>query len=188
MGNKLDDLPLLKIPQLNNVHITSEEVWFSPQDGHPYIRINLKTQGTFCRASFHDLSSGKQQDVIDGLIKRVQADELSESEVNGLNQLISYMETNKRLPPTGSRARLSSQLEQPIEVIVKRFGSLEGGLLTYLLPNQEVRPKRRVSFADSVTSSSKEFRHTQRTRRFTNCIGVSSLRYFKKNWILVIMN
>ncbi|KAJ3140145.1 hypothetical protein HDU90_008369 [Geranomyces variabilis] len=118
LGTDLDDLPILKIPQLNNVHITSEKVWFSPQDGHPYIRIRLKTQGTFCRANFHDLSLAKQQDVIYGLLKRVQADGLSESEVDGLNQLISYMEANKR---PGSRARLSSQLQQPIEVIVRRL-------------------------------------------------------------------
>ncbi|KAJ3144430.1 hypothetical protein HDU89_008256 [Geranomyces variabilis] len=121
MGTNLDDLPILKIPQLNNVHITSEKVWFSPLDGHPYIRIKLKTQGTFCRANFHDLSLAKQQDVIDGLLQRVQADGLSESEVNDLNQLISYMETNRRQSLSGSRARLSSQLQQPIEVIVRRF-------------------------------------------------------------------
>ncbi|KAI8906499.1 hypothetical protein DFJ77DRAFT_514284 [Powellomyces hirtus] len=99
---ELDELPQLRPPQLNNVQDVSDTAWFSATDGHPYVRIRLKTKGTLCRADFHDLSPKKQQELIDRLnAKRFAAyDEtgssVSEQEAERLRDLVKYMEKHKR--------------------------------------------------------------------------------------------
>ncbi|KAJ3144157.1 hypothetical protein HDU89_008941, partial [Geranomyces variabilis] len=113
----LDDLPVLTTAHLKNVQVLPDTVWFSPNDGYPYVRIKLKTQGRLCRANFHDLSPVKQQAVIDDLLEHIQEDDLSEEEVKRLSNLILYMGKNKRtLSKNGERHdKLDLQVECPTE-------------------------------------------------------------------------
>ncbi|KAJ3143718.1 hypothetical protein HDU90_000483 [Geranomyces variabilis] len=104
----LNELPLLKPPQLNNVQAVSDTVWFSDHDGHPYVRIRLKTKGTLCRADWHDLSPKKQQECIDRLTANMHACAASDSdrEAARLRELITYMDRHKRplmLPASAKR-------------------------------------------------------------------------------------
>ncbi|KAI9088798.1 hypothetical protein DFS34DRAFT_598206 [Phlyctochytrium arcticum] len=98
----LEDLPLLKPPQLNNVQDISDIAWFSPVDGHPYVRIRLKTKGTLCRADYHDLSPKKQQELIERLrARRLARDDEgraipSTEEADMLSGLVAYMEKHRR--------------------------------------------------------------------------------------------
>ncbi|KNC96045.1 uncharacterized protein SPPG_08640 [Spizellomyces punctatus DAOM BR117] len=115
--SELEELPLLKPPQLNNVQDISDIAWFSHIDGHPYVQIRLKTKGTLCRADFHDLSPKKQQELIERLrARRTARDDdghpaVSEDEADRLLGLVAYMEKHKRFVQIPAKRGLSEEEE-----------------------------------------------------------------------------
>ncbi|TPX64085.1 hypothetical protein SpCBS45565_g06167 [Spizellomyces sp. 'palustris'] len=115
--SELEELPLLKPPQLNNVQDISDIAWFSHIDGHPYVQIRLKTKGTLCRADFHDLSPKKQQELIERLrARRTARDDdgnpaVSEEEADRLLGLVAYMEKHKRFVQIPAKRGLSEEEE-----------------------------------------------------------------------------
>ncbi|KAI8815715.1 uncharacterized protein EV422DRAFT_346304 [Fimicolochytrium jonesii] len=119
----LDELQLLKPPQLNNVQGISDTAWVSAFDRNAYVAIRLKTKGTLSRALFYDLSQNKQNAVMGALRTKLaeyerdpaQHPEIDAGEHARLLEVLRHMEKYQRNTHSFPEATISRKRKQQEE-------------------------------------------------------------------------